>query len=60
MTWMYRMHGVPVPVPGDINQMHESSSLMVCLAKPDVRHNKPDCQSTAQGHIHEDNLAQDL
>src|SRR5271156_339548 len=21
MTWMYRMHGVPVPVPGDINQM---------------------------------------
>ena len=45
---------------GDINQMHESSSLMICLGKPDVRHHIPDCQSAVKAYIHEDNLAQDL
>src|SRR2546423_12484004 len=27
MTWVYRMHGVPVPVPGDIDQMQESGQM---------------------------------
>jgi hypothetical protein len=55
MTFVYRMHGVPVP--GDINQMQESARPMICLANQVVHHHISDCQNAAYAHSHEDNLA---
>src|SRR5947207_1373454 len=50
------MHGVPVLVPGDINQTQKSAMPMVCLAYQTAHHHTSDCPGPVQAHIHQDNL----